>query len=131
MRPELIEAHPRVDAVRDCAAIQRGPLIYCLEAADQPHVNMLDVRVEPSTPLRAVWRDDLAPDGMMTIQFSGCIPATDDWQGRLYRRLDTPGSKASHSLPLTAVPYFAWANRGANAMRVWIPRCAPAIDAEG
>jgi hypothetical protein len=127
MQPELIEAHPRVDAVRDSAAIQRGPLVYCLEATDHPHVNIMDIRVNETIPLQAVWRDDLAPGGLMAIQCSGYVLNQDEWQGRLYRRLSSSSRGSPHPLPLTAVPYFAWANRGPNAMRVWIPLCTPAV----
>ena len=131
MQPELIEANPRVDAVRDCLAIQRGPLVYCLEAADQPQVNMLDARIDPAASLHAAWRDDLAPGGLMVIQFAGTVQTMGDWQHRLYRRSGEGDQPLLRQVPLTAIPYFAWANRGANAMRVWIPRGAPAPNAGG
>ena len=35
MPPFLVEADPRVDGLRDCVAIQRGPIVYCLEEHDQ------------------------------------------------------------------------------------------------
>ena len=36
MAPRLIASHPRIDATRACVAIERGPLVYCLESPDQP-----------------------------------------------------------------------------------------------
>ena len=36
MEPELVAPNPRIDSVRGCLAIQRGPLVYCLEGHDQP-----------------------------------------------------------------------------------------------
>jgi DUF1680 family protein len=58
---------------------------------------------------------------LMVIQTSGYLAESTDWQQRLYRRFDEDGV-LRQSIPLVAVPYYAWANRGANAMRVWIPR---------
>ncbi len=120
MTPLLIEAYPRVDAVRGCVAIQRGPVIYCLEEADQPDVNLLDVRLDVEAALHAVPRPDLL-GGVVTIEAQGKVAEEGVWQGRLYR----PVSKQTptyRDVTLTAVPYYAWANRGAGAMRVWIPR---------
>jgi hypothetical protein len=122
MEPYLVEAHPRVDAVRGSVAIQRGPLVYCLEAIDQPGIDLMDVQLDESAPLQAVWRDDLLPGGVMVVQTAGHVPESGDWHGRLYRRLSDAGHPAHNSVALIAIPYHAWANRGANAMRVWIPR---------
>jgi DUF1680 family protein len=124
MEPTLVEPHPRIDAIRDSVAIQRGPLVYCLEAVDHPHIDLMDIRLDETAPLQAVWREDLLPEGLMVIQSSGCVLEGDDWHGQLYRRLsDRDGqSPESRPMPLTAIPYYAWANRGANPMRVWIPR---------
>ena len=126
MEPALIEAHPRVDAVRDCAAIQRGPLVYCLEGIDYPGINLMDVRLNETAPLRAVWRDDLMSEGFMAIQASGyALENNEGGQSYLYRRLGSGDGVSRSPALLTAIPYYAWANRGANAMRVWIPRAAP------
>jgi DUF1680 family protein len=126
MEPALIEAHPRVDAVRDCVAIQRGPLVYCLEGIDYPGINLMDIRLNETAPLRAVWRDDVMADGFMAIQASGyALENNEEWQSHLYRRLGSGDGVSRKPVLLTAIPYYAWANRGANAMRVWIPRAAP------
>jgi DUF1680 family protein len=95
----VIEPHPRVDAVRGCVAVERGPLVYCLEAADAPPGTELeDLRWDPGREPGTVARPDLG-DGVVGIT----VPV---------RGAGTAG----------AVPYFAWANRGPGAMRVWIPR---------
>jgi len=44
----------------------------------------------------------------------------DGWEGQLYRSFDTP-SAATTRVPLTAIPYYAWANRDAGPMQVWLP----------
>jgi len=43
-----------------------------------------------------------------------------EWQGRLYQ---TIGEEAARRLPVRLIPYFAWNNRGAVEMTVWLPRC--------
>ena len=121
MEPMLVEAHPRVDAVRGSLAIQRGPVVYCLEGVDHPGLNLMDIRLDETAPLRADWREDILPGGLMVIQATGQVVESADWQQRLYRRFSDDGV-LRQSIPLIAVPYYAWANRGANAMRVWIPR---------
>ncbi|MFE7386110.1 hypothetical protein [Streptomyces sp. NPDC057582] len=91
MEPRPTRPDPRVDAVRGCVAIERGPVVYCLESADQ--TRRLDaVALDRETPLRAEHRRELL----------GGVTAV------------TVGE-------LTAVPYAVWANRGAGAMRLWIP----------
>jgi hypothetical protein len=122
IEPFIVEAHPRVDAVRGSLALQRGPLVYCLEAADHSGLNLMDVQLDETAPLQAAWRDDALPGGVMVIQAGGFVSQADEWQNRLYRRLSSGGGSPRRPATLTAIPYYAWANRGADAMRVWIPR---------
>ncbi|MGW0904789.1 glycoside hydrolase family 127 protein [Streptomyces sp. NPDC002853] len=100
----LTEPDPRVDAVRGCLAIERGPLVYCLEGVDQRSALRLDeVTLAPDARLVTEHRPELL-GGVTVVTTTG------------HRRSD--GTPA----PLTAVPYHVWANRDDGAMRVWIPR---------
>ena len=95
--PRLTVPDRRIDAVRGCVAIERGPLVYCIEAADLPSgIELEDVRL-PATNLTDADRPDVAP-GLVGVRLSGATPDAID-----------------------AIPYFAWANRRQGAMRVWIP----------
>jgi hypothetical protein len=85
----------RVDAVRGCAAIERGPLVYCLEQADQS-VPLDELAVTPGT--------DLTENEVALLGRSIQITA------------------AAEGITAVAIPYFQWDNRGPGAMRVWIPR---------
>jgi hypothetical protein len=121
MEPELIAPNPRIDAVRGCLAIQRGPLVYCLESHDQPAgVNLLDLRIDPNQPLHADWSSTLF-GGTTIVRAGGYVLDLDTWEGSLYRTFAGSPALPRHSLTLTAIPYYAWANRGATSMRVWIP----------
>jgi hypothetical protein len=85
-----------VDAVRGCAAIERGPLVYCFEQADQS-VPLDELAVSPGTPLT---QRSLVIEGIgRTVQVTA----------------------AAHGVSAIAIPYFQWDNRGQGAMRVWVP----------
>ena len=120
LQPRLVEPNPRIDAVRGSLAIERGPLVYCLEEVDQPvGVNLLDVRLDPGPSLQAEWREDQL-GGVVVIEAQGTVVDMSRWQDTLYRSL-TAEELPQQPVKLTAVPYYAWANRGPGAMRVWIP----------
>jgi DUF1680 family protein len=127
MAPTLVEADPRADAMRGCVAIERGPLVYCLEGVDHPGRGLDDIVVDTASPLSEEHRPDLL-GGVVTVTAAGhrrALPEGGWWPYRT--RTGTVGngpsapSAASGRLALTAVPYFAWANRRDGAMRVWIP----------
>ncbi len=120
LEPRLIQPNPRVDAVRGSMALAYGPLVYCLEAGDQPAgVSLADLRLDPSAPLQAAFRADLL-GGVVEIKAHGWVEDMSSWKGTLYRPLPA-GSPALESVELTAIPYHTWANRGPDQMRVWIP----------
>ena len=122
--PARLTAPPaRVDAVRGCAAVERGPLVYCLEQTDQP--DRLDpdgVAVVPDASLTVRSRPELL-GGVNTVSVIGSLlPAEDpsaDWPYPPYA--SAASGEPRESVELTAVPYYAWANREAGAMRVWLP----------
>ena len=119
MAPRLTQPHPRIDALRGSLALERGPLVYCLEQGDQPAgVDLLDVQVDPAAQPAAVKLPDLP--GVVALSAAGYHLDAAALAETLYR----PAGAAPlprEALTLTAVPYYAWANRGAGAMRVWLP----------
>ena len=122
MEPRLTESNPRVDAIRGSLAIERGPLVYCLEEVDQqPGLNLLDVRIAPEASLQAIWREDLL-GGVVVVEAQGAAVDISTWRDELYRPARTE-DLPQREVVLTAVPYYAWSNRGPGTMRVWIPRC--------
>ena len=122
MEPELVEANPRVDATRGCLAIQRGPLVYCLEAVDNSDASLMDVQIDETAPLEACWRENLLPEGVMAVEAGGRELQDKGWQGRLYRPAGKESDPGGKLVALTAIPYYAWANRSIRGMRVWIPK---------
>ena len=113
MPVRVIEPDPRVDAVRGCVAVQRGPLVYCVESADlPPETELEDLCWDPSRDFATVPRPDIG-DAVVGIS----VPVV----GRRPADSSAPGASVARQ-SAGAIPYFAWANRGAGAMRVWIPR---------
>lgn len=113
---ERVRANPDVRQMIGRAALQRGPIVYCLEGVDHPIVP-LDRIALPSdhTQLTPEHRPDLL--GGVTV-LRGDALALDDrsWDGKLY------SAEAPQYTPIaiTAVPYCVWDNRDGGEMRVWL-----------
>jgi len=123
MKSRLIEAHPRIESTRGCVAIERGPLVYCLEQRDHPSLRLDDLEIDASAPLASRWQQDLL-DGVIVIRGTGFEVDTTSWDRQLYRPIRPGDSLPRKRADLTAIPYFAWANRDPGAMHVWIPRAS-------
>jgi DUF1680 family protein len=120
--PRLTAPSPRVDAIRGSLAIECGPLVYCLEEADQePDLNLLDVRIASGASLQATRREGLL-SGVVVVEAQGSVVDVSPWQDELYRPAPVE-ALPQREVMLTAVPYYAWSNRGPGTMRVWIPGC--------
>jgi DUF1680 family protein len=120
--PRLTVPSPRVDGIRGCVAVERGPVVYCFEQADLPEgIALADVTVDPgAAPADSVPVTGLG--GVPAVSVAGGVRLLDGWQEAIYRdarSLLAPPAPAPAQL--TAVPYFTWANRGVSAMRVWTP----------
>ncbi len=120
MEPTWIVPNPRVDAIRGTVALERGPLVYCFESHDQPAaVDMADVQMQTAAPITEAAMTELG--GGVKLHTTGSMPGS-TWRDGLYRTqaADTQAGDAQ-SVPLTAIPYYAWGNRGMRGMRVWLP----------
>jgi len=120
LEPRLTAADPRVDAVRGCVAIERGPLVYCLEQVDHPGGGLDDIVLDTTRPLAVKHRPDLL-GGVTTVVAAGSrrgIPDAGWWPYAPAEDSPRPGGEP---VELTAVPYYAWANREDGGMRVWLP----------
>jgi DUF1680 family protein len=123
LRPRFVGAHHRLDASRGSVALERGPLVYALENEDQEGgVTVDDAAVdpaavpEPGAPLPAL-------DGAVPLRVAGSVvrssPAAGAWPYPVHGGPDAALEHTAHTW--TAIPYFAWGNRGIAPMRVWIP----------
>lgn len=119
-----VAAHPKVKANSGRLAIQRGPIVYCLEGCDH-NVPVSKVGLSATAPLAPVRRDDLL-GGVTVLTGKGEVAEETEWENRLY----APASPA-RPVEITAVPYCVWDNREAGEMAVWIPETAPPSPAPG
>jgi DUF1680 family protein len=108
MPVKKVVANPFVAADRDRVALQRGPLVYCLEWPDNQDGHVLNLVLDSTTELKSSFNPDLL-NGVETIHGKASVPKRNE-NGNLFL--------ADQSF--TAIPYHAWANRGAGEMGVWI-----------
>jgi DUF1680 family protein len=135
VRPRLTFPHQGIDALRGAAAVERGPLVYCFEQADQAAgVSVDELALCPGEQAgRARTR------GAPLVERSGPLSGPERTIVVEAAAVHVPRA-ASHGLPYTtepaaeaervpvparAIPYFQWDNRDGRAMRVWMPVLTP------
>ncbi len=124
MQPQLLEANAQVIENNGRVAVQRGPLVYCLEQIDQPEgVALKDVALNLGTKSSAPFQEEFQKDllgGVLLLRHAGASYGESPEHRRLYFRYSGDARK-SNRVSLTFIPYYAWANRAATPMQVWIP----------
>ena len=118
MEPRVTYADPRVDAVRGCVAVERGPLVYCFEAADNPGVDLATTLWDPALPL-VLTAIDGWPD-VVALRVGGRTQTPSATSSVLYPP-EPPEGVTQAPAHLVAIPYYLWANRATGPMRVWLP----------
>jgi uncharacterized protein len=103
-----IAANPEVAADRDKVALQRGPLVFAAEWPDNPNGKVRSLVLSDKDKLSATFRPDLL-NGVEVVQ-NRAIALAYDSNGKVVRT----------EQEFTAIPYYAWANRGRGEMEVWI-----------
>ena len=105
----LVQAHEQVEADRGRLALERGPIVYCLEAVDNGgHVR--NIWMPRDTKLTAEHCNDLL--GGVTVIKGGAFALHQN---------EKDGPVVSRMIEFTAIPYYAWDHRAAGEMAVWIP----------
>jgi DUF1680 family protein len=115
MPVERIYANPNVKNDVGRVALKRGPLVYCCEQADNPSFQIPMLRLPRPAPVEPDTRPDLL-GGIVTLVAGGQGVQTSADADLLYHAGPYPRSNAE----VTLVPYYAWCNRGANRMAVWL-----------
>ena len=103
-----VQANQKVKDNRGRTAVERGPVVYCFEGADNPK-GVANLILPPDAELQSEYHGDLL-GGIVTLTGRGQI------------RQD--GKKNLEDIDVVAIPYYAWAHRGKNEMAVWIPKSA-------
>ena len=113
MKPEVIYPHPEIAADAGKAAIQRGPLVYCLESVDNPGVSLPNV-ILPSVPEFHLGKASGLPEDTVAIRCRAKEETSSS--DALYR--NTPPE--CHDVDLCFIPYALWQNRGESSMQVFV-----------
>lgn len=116
---QTIWANPAVRYLQGRLALQRGPLIYCLEGVDHQQVALDRIALDPNQALSDQFtveeREDLL-GGVTLLRGPGTFIDEAGWEDRLYR----PQKSVLKPIEIVAIPYYAWDNRAAGEMRVWM-----------
>jgi DUF1680 family protein len=96
MPVEIVRAHPEVEADTGLIAIQRGPVVYCVEEAANGHLSYLSIKIMAAAPMFLEDRPDLL-GGVVTLT-----------------------GRTEEERPCTLIPYYAWDNRTPGFMQVWL-----------
>jgi uncharacterized protein len=122
MHPQVVHANPAVEEDRGRIALQRGPVVYCMEQLDQSEVPQ-DANAFPRYTARLTetttdrYEADVL-DGIVTLQHPGALlPAASP---ALYQAA-LPEASTGTNLQLKMIPYYAWSNRALSAMQIWVP----------
>ena len=103
MNVRVLEGNSRIEDARGKVVLMRGPMVYCLEEIDNgdyfDHAG--EAYLLPGG-LKAAYHEDLL-NGVVSISGTASLPA----EGK--------------EIDITAIPYYAWCNRGQGQMKVWLP----------
>jgi len=141
MPVRLMEAHPKVEKLRNKVAVMRGPLVYCLELPKRDDGQRIwndgvflpeNIQLEPEhrkdflggvTILKGTALTFKGRDRFVKDTAAAAAPKPADADNRLYRPLAPRALKPANegTVEISLIPYYAWANRGLSMMEVWIP----------
>lgn len=116
METKLIEANPLVEECRGQVAIQRGPILYCLESNDLGNLDIDDIAIPADAKFQPV-EVNIEGSRIMALETEAVNRAEKSWKNTLYREL----GKEKNTVKIRLIPYYAWGNRGKSEMTVWIP----------
>ena len=114
MDVQRLQANPAVAEDRGRVALRRGPVIYCLEQADNG-IDLDEIYLPASAPVEVRHNPNLL-GGVSVLTAQALKKPQSSWTGTLYR----PSGKPERPVPIVAVPYSTWGNRAPGKMAVWI-----------
>ena len=124
MKPRMVLAHENVEADRGLVAIERGPIVYCAEWADNEGIDIKSVAISPEAKFTLGKRD------LSTFIPEERKAQLTTWSTQYITTLsteaqvaipDAKGESQYEKVRLTLTPYYTWAHRGRGDMKVWLP----------
>jgi DUF1680 family protein len=105
MSVRRIQAHDNVADDKGKLAIERGPIVYCIEGKDQTDKHVFNKYIPENTKMDYTFQKDLL-NGVMVLKGTA-------------KEINLSGEEKD--VPFTAIPYSTWNNRGTDEMAVWVP----------
>ncbi len=115
MQTKIMEANPLVEECRGQVAVQRGPIIYCLESNDLGGIDIDDVAIPVNAEFTPV-KVNIAGSNMTALETTAVKRHESSWKNTLYREV----GKDKDEVKIRLIPYYAWGNRGKSEMTVWM-----------
>ena len=116
MPVQILEANPRVREDIGKVAVARGPVVYCLEEADNGD-QLQEIYLKEEPEFKETYEPELLK-GVVTIQAKGKRVSREGWEKEsLYR---TYTGKKFEDADLKFIPYYALTNRAPGEMTVWV-----------
>jgi len=116
---QAVWAHPAVRYLQGRLAIQRGPLVYCLEGTDHKNIALDRIALNPEQfsagKFEVQYMDNLL-NGICVLRGTASLIDEGTWTDSLYRH----APPSFQSVDITVIPYYAWCNREPSEMRVWV-----------
>ena len=110
--PRKIYSNVLLREDQEAVAIQRGPLVYCLEGNDNKY-DLRTVRIAENGEIKALDFEPETLGGIVPLEVDGYVLSSSD---DLYTYDTKP---TAEKIKLRMIPYYTWANRGENMMQVW------------
>ena len=117
MEPRTVRANEKVEQDRGMISVERGPIVYCAEAVDNPGFDIMAALMNQQPKFDVLSAQDFkikAADGEHTYQLT---KLTTDAQTLAF---DKQGRLAAKDVRLTMIPYYAWCHRQRGNMKVWL-----------
>lgn len=114
MPVEIIQSNPKVRANAGKVAVQRGPLVYCLEEVDNGP-NLAAIALSDKPDFTAVYTRDFF-NGAVMVKGKAFRTSEEEWGNELYRSFE----RREVEQEIIAVPYYLWGNRKPGEMLVWL-----------
>ena len=105
-----MKARTELKQDEDRVALQRGPIVYCVEGADN-NGKAWNIILPEKAEFKTNYQKELL-EGVTTIQF----------QAPVIQQSSDGLSVNTETKTVTAIPYYSWCNRGQNQMQVWLPQ---------
>ncbi len=118
---QLVRANPRIEEDRASGVLMRGPVVYCVEQVDAPDASLMELYLPSDVSHLQAQFDGSLLKGVVAITGTAKVDTVRREEQPLYVPASQYVAPQWRECTVRWIPYYAWANRGAHAMKVWLP----------